>query len=563
MIYQNGKYNLITEGGEGFIYDYGNSVIKIYKPHIDLAKKQQKVQQLLNEKLPANVVAPTELVYDSSRRFIGYVMQKIDHECFKMLANKRYVKTQNITTKDVLMLLDDLWKTITHLHNRRIYIGDLNDQNVLFDLTAKRSYLIDVDSWSIGSVPCEVAMDLFKDPNIKGDNFNAETDTYAFCVIAWKSLTRIHPFGGTTSPDMNIMDRIARGLSVIDNPNVTIPKIAKHWRNLSPDMVAAFKSVFNNGVRTFDGQVEDMLNNLAFCKNDNDYYYSKFNKCPMCDHNAIVIKQAVAIGIANGFHIIPLVNPTDVKVAYDQYTYLNNSGEVVDIRSGCRIPFNGDKYLFLRDGHVVVCKSDKFEINISGAITSISIRPNTYVQVEDEYIYYISNTGHFTQAKIVGNGLYRHVVGACSGNAYFAVCNGHKCTINHYMDMMVITIDGYYYNMDCAGQINDVAAHYDAVTNDWLIVIEDANGERIMYALNNNVLKWSSNQIRYQGDIYNICFSNGIIYMPIDDAIRGMNYRTMRYKDFTCNIVNGDSRLIKQGKQFIIVNTDSIYRFYK
>lgn len=33
------------------------------------------------------------------------------------------------------------------------------------------------------------------------------------------------------------------------------------------------------------------------------------------------------------------------------------------------------------------------------------------------------------------------------------------------------------------------------------------------------------------------------------------------YVDRLCGC--GGSRLIKQGKQFIIVNTDSIYRFYK
>ena len=53
----------------------------------------------------------------------------------------------------------------------------MNDQNILFDIKTKNVFLIDTDSWAIGSEKCEVAMDLFKDPKLFGDNFNADTDT--------------------------------------------------------------------------------------------------------------------------------------------------------------------------------------------------------------------------------------------------------------------------------------------------------------------------------------------------------------------------------------------------
>ena len=33
----------ITEGGEGYIYEFGNDILKIYKPCVDIAAKEKKV----------------------------------------------------------------------------------------------------------------------------------------------------------------------------------------------------------------------------------------------------------------------------------------------------------------------------------------------------------------------------------------------------------------------------------------------------------------------------------------------------------------------------------------
>ena len=76
-------------------------------------------------------------------------------------------------------------------------------------------------------------------------------------------------------------------------------------------------------------------------------------------------------------------------------------------------------------------------------------------------------------------------------------------------------------------------------------------------------MKWSNDKIVYKCPVYNVCFDNGALYIPIDDAIRGLNTKTLQYKDFTCSAVSSDSLLIKNGGQFIIVNDDNIYRFYK
>lgn len=554
----------LTEGGEGIIYEYeNNSVIKVYKPHINLKSKLAKIKMLIKANLPAEVIKPTDIVTDRNGNFIGMVMPKVQGEDFKRLSNKKFVTTNNINTKDILFMLSKLWNVLQELHRQSIYIGDLNDQNILFDVKAKDIFIIDTDSWNIGDERCEVAMDLFKDPKLVGDNFNAATDTYAFCVLAWKSLTRVHPFGGTTVPDMQIIDRVNKGISVIDNPNVRIPKTTKTWRNLSPDLITAFKQVFNNGDRKFGNYLEDMLNNLAYCKTDNDYYFAEYSSCPICNAAATVVKKAISIGVENGFKIAQMLSAMDVKAVYSEKAYLNNNNEVVDISSGKKVSYTGGRCLFDKNNHVITCYKSHMDIDINGNITHIPIQFNSYPLIEGNIVYYISEQGYLSCLEVVGTGIGKKTLQKCGNNAFFKVSNGKYCVVNIYDGKIITNIDGYFCTMDFNKKIIAGDAHYDVRTDRWLVILEDSASTYHSYILDKNKQIWQSSKVDYKCPVYNICFDSGAIYIPIDDAIRGMNIKTLQYKDFTCSVVNSDSVLIKNGGQFIIVNDDNIYRFYK
>lgn len=550
----------LAEGGEGIIYEYGKkSVIKIYKPHINLVAKQQKIQTLIKANLPKEVVKPTDCVFDRKQRFIGMVMPKVQGEDFKKLSNKKFVTSNNINTKDILEMLDKFWNVLQGLHKQNIYIGDLNDQNILFNPKTKEIFIIDTDSWSISAQHCEVAMDLFKDPKLIGDNFNANTDTYAFCVLAWKSLTRIHPFGGTTNPDMQIIDRISKGISVIDNPDVKIPRTTKSWRNLSPDLVGDFKNVFNSGDRKFGNNISYLLNHLTYCKTDDDYYFSDFNTCPICNAAAKVISKAISVGVENGFKIAQVLAALDIKTVYSDKAYLNTSDEVVNIKTGQKVPYSGGRCLFDNNGNVIVCYKEYMQIGEA----KIPIKFNSYPIVDGNAIYYLSDQEYLCKLEIIAGGIGKENIQKCSSTSFFNVVNGRYCLVNIYDNKIIVNIDGYYYTMDFDKKIVDCAAHYDAKLDRWLIIIEDSASAYHTYVLDKNTLKWSSDKINYKCSVYNVCFDNGAIYIPIDDAIRGLNIKTLQYKDFTCNAVDSDSILIKNGGQFIIVNDDNIYRFYK
>lgn len=564
MIFDVSGKKPITEGGEGYIYDNNNYVIKIYKSHIDLDSKRKRIDILMQTNLPKEVIKPVDIITDRKNQFIGMKMPKVKGEDFKKLSNKKYVVTNHINTKDILQMLGRFWDILKILHSHSIIIGDLNDQNILFDVKTKEIYLIDVDSWTIGTEKCLVAMDLFKDPKLISNNFNAETDIYSFCVLAWKTLTRIHPYGGTTNPDMSIIDRINKRISVIDNPKVKIPKTTKSWVNLSPNMTQGFKNVFEKDDRKFGEFINDMLANLSYCKKDHDYYYNKYSSCPICDASAAIIKKAISIGVENGFKLAKILNDLDVKTVYSDTTYLNQNNEIVDLKSGKKIPYTEGRYLFDDNGHLITVYKDYFEVDINNNKSIIPIQFNSYPIIDNNKIYYISNQGQLCSAEILHNGTIGTIsISKCSARAEFNIVDQHYCIVNIFNGKLVINIDGYNNDFDFNYKIVEIAEHYDPSLNRWLIVIEDTRSNYYSYVFENNNQLWENNNISYKCSVYNICFDHGAIYIPKDGAIRGMNYQSLNYKDFTCNIVDASSNLIKKSNQFIIVNDENIYRFYK
>ena len=96
-----------------------------------------------------------------------------------------------------------------------------------------------------------------------------------------------------------------------------------------------------------------------------------------------------------------------------------------------------------------------------------------------------------------------------------------------------------------------------------MLLIEDSANAYHSYIFEKNTLLWQNSKITYKCPVYNVAFDYGTIYIPVDEAIRGLNVKPLNYKDFKCDVVSPDSILIKNDSQFIIVNDDNIYRFYK
>jgi len=439
----------------------------------------------------------------------------------------------------------------------------LNDQNVQFNLKSRKIFLIDCDSWTIGTEKCKVAMDMFKDPHLVKDNFNEQTDIYSFCILAWKSLTRIHPFGGVMNPDVSLIDRMKKGISVIDNQKVVIPRTTKTWKNLSPQMIDGFKKVFESGDRLFGEYISEMLSNLTYCKKDDDYYFGEFSSCPLCDASAKIISKAILSGVENGFKIAKILKDEDVKMVFSSTIYLNKDDEVVDIESGTKVKKEKGIFLFNSAGEYIRHDRTNIHLKCKGQDTILPIKRGSYVVADSDKFYYISDNDFFTSMEILSSGIGTKTFQKCSNNVHFNVESGKYCILNIYDGKLIINIDGYFTTIDFNKKIRNSAQVYDSTLDRWLILIEDDSSVYHSYVIDKNEIKWSSNKVTYKCEVTNVDFDRGVIYIPVAGAIRGFNYKTLNYKDFSCSVVDSSSKLIKKNNQFVIVNDDNIYRFYK
>ena len=549
---------ILSEGGEGIIYEYNSQLIKFYKPHVNRESKAKKIRMLMKKQLPTGVVAPLDVVYDKNRNFVGYVMDRINGEEFKKLSNKKFVTANGITKKEILYMLKQVYEILQQLHSQNIYIGDLNDQNILFD-KSYQVYIIDCDSWTIDDEKCEVAMDLFKDPLLKKNDFDAKTDTYAFSILSWKALTRIHPFGGTMQPDMNIMDRMKKGISVIDNSNVIIPRTISSWAGLSPELINALKAIFENRSRELNDEIQELYNHLAFCKVDKDYYYDRYNICPVCDSSAQINKKPISQGVQSGLRLIELLVRSNIKIVINENTYIDNDDYIVNVRTGKKVKYkNMIKYYFDSNDVLIECGNSSVIIHSDNDYV-FEKKYKSNVVVEGNKLYYISKKNTLIEVTITQNGNNIRNVCKCSNNCYFEVSHGKYFVINYYQGKIVFNNNGVNCEYEYSGKIENYGIHYDVFTDKWLVVIENETNKFLTLVFKNNEIQYKCDRIRFECPLGNICISNNTLFFPIDGNIRGFAYQKDLFKDFQCDVVNNDSRLIKDGKKFIIVNDENIY----
>ena len=549
----------LAEGGEGIIYELNGEIIKIYKPVVNIKSKENKVRLLINKSLPKEVISPKDIVVNRNNKFIGFSMDKVEGEEFKKLTNKKFVTANNITTKDILLMLTKIQNIINELHKNNIYVGDLNDQNILFDKKLN-VYFIDCDSWTVDNEKCEVAMDLFKDPLLQSNNFNEKTDAYSFAILAWKSLTRIHPFGGTINPDMNIIDRMKNGISVINNPKVTIPKTIKSWRNLSPDLIKKLQSIFENHNRDeLSNELNEMLNNLKFCDVDKEYYYGKYLSCPLCDINAKVQMKPISQGVMSGLKLYSILSENDIKMIMNENTYLDTNDYIIDIRSRNKVKYKyGVKYYFTSDGYLIEDLLDEFIIH-SEKEYRIEKKYKTQIIVEDNHIYYISRQNSFTDMTVLRLGNSIKQICKCSNTSYFEVKDGNYCIVNYYYGKLILNINGKNIEIKYDTEIINYGIHYDDITSKWLLLLEDKSGKFNTFVFKNGALDYQTDEIKYNCQLSNVCINNSTLFIPIDGKIRGYSYTKSIFKDFECSVVNDESKLIKKKNKFIIINDENIY----
>lgn len=556
------KQTPLAEGGEGVIHEYKNQIIKIYKSNVNKNEKLEKIKRLMNKNLPNYIVKPLDIVYDRRKQFLGYSMDKVEGEEFRRLSNKKFLRINNITTKDIIKLLVDIKNTLGILHKQNIYIGDLNDCNILFNKNLNL-FFIDVDSWTIDEFKCPVCMDSFKDPLLIENNFSSSTDEYAFSILAFKTLTKLHPFGGTMNPDIGIIERMERGISVIDNDNVVIPKTIKKWSYISPKLIEEMKEIFNTSKRfLLDKSLEEFSNHLKYCDKHKEFYYGKFSECPLCNEDAKIVTAPIKVSGTKGIPYIKMMFGNNIKTILSKDSYLDINNYVVHNKSNSKICYEfGNRYYFSDNGSIIYTVRDKkISLQVKGCSYDFDKIYKSSVIIKDNKMYYTNLNCSLIEVTISDKGNYsKHITKVASNNIFEVYDNENYFICNLYNGMRIINISGYNYTLNNDDKIINYGIHFDPASKKWLFITQNDKNEFVTYIFDKNKVIYQEDNIKYTSNLINMCFRNDIIFKAGDGVIIGFDYKNNRYKDFACEIVNETSCLVRENNKFIVINDTEVY----
>ena len=165
----------VASGGEGVIYNTNTPYIaKIYKTENNTKRKFEKIKLMLSK--PTNcegICYPIEILYNSKKEFIGYLMPKAKG---KELQKSIFIKPlfqknfPNWKKRDTVELCITILNKIKYLHDRNIIMGDINPANILV-VSPKEVYFVDTDSYQVEDFPCPVGTNNYTAPEIQRKHF--------------------------------------------------------------------------------------------------------------------------------------------------------------------------------------------------------------------------------------------------------------------------------------------------------------------------------------------------------------------------------------------------------
>lgn len=242
--------DVLGVGGEACVYRHGALAVKVYHPPAPPAKLAKVLA--FPKQVPAELIAPRDVVTDAKKKPIGFTMARIDNAEPMVRLTQRRWREGTVSNDAVVGLYTRFADALARVHASGIVYGDLNDANVLF--AGGDVWLIDADSVQFGGHPCVVAHEKYLDPRLYGRDltsgplFDASHDWYSFAVMLWSSLLYVHPYGGIHPSLPTMLRRAEAGVSVM-RPEVVYPKAAVPFGILPDDVLHWFSRVFDHGVR--------------------------------------------------------------------------------------------------------------------------------------------------------------------------------------------------------------------------------------------------------------------------------------------------------------------------
>lgn len=292
---------MFAEGGEAEIFAKGETIFKVWKKpdHPDYAfeqrdrdgakqrieEHQQKMRQF-PAGLPPEVVAPRDLLFNKGGdHILGFTMAKLPSGASPI---RDLGQPSNAFPYDrITNLFLGLGQTVEQLHACGIVIGDFNNLNVL--TLGDKAYVLDADSMQFGGFLSRTFAARFVDPLICDSTktsllqvkpHSEGTDWYAYLVMLFESIFKVHPYGGVyRSKEVKRDERPLKGISVLHD-GVSVPKRMLPFNRVDEDLMHLFFAYFEELKR--EGIPRELLEGLRWEKCSVCGLWHSRPACPAC-----------------------------------------------------------------------------------------------------------------------------------------------------------------------------------------------------------------------------------------------------------------------------------------
>lgn len=282
---------VLGSGGEGTVYRLQNPqlVAKIYKaadPNLE-----HKLRYMIQHPIPivtdmnGNLILkaawPQDVLFDSSGRFVGYVMPIVEGgiEIFEIERGCTSAKAKsvfpNYTWRLNVVVAQNLAASVNILHKQGYIIGDMNCKNLLVNPDGT-IFLLDTDSIDL-TIPgtgqhykCCVGTEDYLAPELQGRNlrseaarFTKEADNFALAIHIFRLLmNNYHPFSCRQlvqvkgSSNVNpLMRQIVEGKCpyIRNYSDISVPLSSPRMEEMLPTYIRS------NFIRTFDYNSANVL----------------------------------------------------------------------------------------------------------------------------------------------------------------------------------------------------------------------------------------------------------------------------------------------------------------
>lgn len=237
--------NILASGGEGDIHTiqgYSRKVAKLLHSDTPAAKMRSLEKKItymaqMYDHMPPKIRAavstqiswPEVALFDASKKFCGYIMQKItDHETLDCAYLESQQTKSNFTFAQKIIIAKNLCVVVNIMHSYlHCVIGDFNSKNIMVSIKKGTVYLVDTDSFHLryteeirgrkvtGYMPTLVGRpeylpkemhDFIMSQNAQLDtlpqpSFNQESDLFGLAIHVFQLLMNgTHPYGLRINP---------------------------------------------------------------------------------------------------------------------------------------------------------------------------------------------------------------------------------------------------------------------------------------------------------------------------------------------------------------------------